>query len=200
FTPNAVCSQLSKVPVLGAFVQCIVKIAAMRDENLRRLDLNLLRALVVLLEERHVTRAAERCFLSQPAMSRTLARLPDTFGDEVLVRPGRAYERTPRGQRLLAELEMLLPRLDSLWQAGGFDPALCEECFQMALIDHACIVVLPDLVQRVAAAAPRARLEVAPWHDRRIEDLEAGRRGLGLCGDVAAGTLGHEGHLVDDCA
>ena len=170
----------------------------MRDEHLRRLDLNLLRALVVLLEERHVTRAAERCSLSQPAMSRTLGRLRETFGDELLVRHGRAYEPTPRGQRLLAELETLLPRLESLWQAEGFDPTLCKERFQVAMTDHACMVVLPDLVQRVATAAPRARLEVTPWRDRRFEDLEAGRLDLVLDVAGAPATLVSETLFVDD--
>jgi len=170
----------------------------MHDEHLRRLELNLLRALVVLLEERHVTRAAERCSLSQPAMSRTLERLRETFGDELLVRHGRAYERTPRGQRLLAELETLLPRLESLWQAEAFDPSLCKERFQVAMTDHACIVVLPDLVQRVAAAAPRARLEVTPWRDGRFEDLEAGRLDLVLDVAGAPTTLVSETLFVDD--
>ena len=50
----------------------------MREVHLRNVDLNLLLALYALLEERHVTRAAERCFLSQPAMSRALERLCET--------------------------------------------------------------------------------------------------------------------------
>ena len=44
----------------------------MPDAHLRNVDLNLLHALHALLEERHVTRAAKRSFLSQPAMSRAL--------------------------------------------------------------------------------------------------------------------------------
>jgi len=68
----------------------------MHDVHLRQVDLNLLSTLYALLEERHVTRAAKRCFLSQPAMSRSLERLRDTFGDELLIRTGRIYERTRR--------------------------------------------------------------------------------------------------------
>ena len=60
------------------------------------LDLNLLRPLWVLLEERHVSNAAERLGISQPGMSRTLQRLRSTLGDELLVRRGgRRYERSP---------------------------------------------------------------------------------------------------------
>ena len=76
----------------------------MREVHLRNLDLNLLQPLYELLKERHVTRAAKRSFLSQPAMSRALERLREMFGDPLLVRSGRAYERTARGERVLQEL------------------------------------------------------------------------------------------------
>jgi LysR family nod box-dependent transcriptional activator len=62
--------------------------------NLRQFDLNLLVALDALLKERNVTRAAERLYLSQPAMSGILSRLRQAFGDELLVRVGRNLEMT----------------------------------------------------------------------------------------------------------
>ena len=62
--------------------------------NLRQFDLNLLVALDALLTERNVTRAGERLFLSQPAMSGILARLRHAFHDELLVRVGRNLELT----------------------------------------------------------------------------------------------------------
>src|SRR5438874_13265479 len=88
--------------------------SSMREVHLRNLDLNLLVPLHALLEERHVTRAAKRCFLSQPAMSRALERLREMFGDVLVVRSGRAYERTVRGERVLHELESLMPRLEAM--------------------------------------------------------------------------------------
>src|SRR6516164_10072350 len=94
----------------------------MREVNLRNVDLNLLHALRALLEERHITRASKRCFLSQPAMSRALERLREMFGDALLIRSGRGYERTVRGDHLLRELQSLLPRLESLVRGEEFDP------------------------------------------------------------------------------
>lgn len=82
----------------------------MREAHLRDLDLNLLHALQALLVERHVTRAAKRCFLSQSAMSRALDRLRQVFGNPLLVRRARAYERTVRGEHVLQELEALANR------------------------------------------------------------------------------------------
>jgi hypothetical protein len=63
------------------FGRCIVRMSLMRDVLLLNLDLNLIYPLHALLEECHVTRAAKRSFLSQPAMSRALERLRDMFGD-----------------------------------------------------------------------------------------------------------------------
>src|SRR6201993_3773320 len=105
---------------------------AMRHTHLRHVDLNLLLALHALLEERHVTRAAKRCFLSQPAMSRALDRLREVFGDPLLVRTGRAYERTPRGERVLRELESIMGRLGAMVQGEEFSPARSRERFRVA--------------------------------------------------------------------
>src|SRR5262249_56184946 len=93
-------------------VSCIVRMSLMRDVHLRNLDLNLIYPLQALLEECHVTRAAKRSFLSQSAMSRALERLRDMFGDPLLVRNARSHQRTVRGERLLRELESLMPRLE----------------------------------------------------------------------------------------
>jgi DNA-binding transcriptional LysR family regulator len=155
----------------------------MRYAHIKKVDLNLLHPLAVLLEEKHVSRAARRCFLSQPAMSRVLERLRETFGDELLIRSGRGYERTSRGERLLKELESFWPKLESLLTAEEFDPALRQDRFQVMMTDHACAVLLPHLIRRVTRVAPKSRLEVLPLNDRRFEDIEAGR--LDLLLDVA---------------
>ena len=83
--------------------------------NLRQFDLNLLVALDVLLTECSVTRAGERLFLSQPAMSGTLSRLRHVFHDELLVRAGRELQLTELAAGLanpvhecVLEIEVLL--------------------------------------------------------------------------------------------
>src|SRR5882724_2034066 len=141
-----------------SFEKCIVGIRVMREVHLRNVDLNLLHALHALLEERHVTRAAKRCFLSQPAMSRALDRLRETLGDPLLVRTGRAYERTPRGDSLLRELQSLLPRLESMVRGQDFDPQRSQERFRLAVTDHASITLMPPLIRRIRSAAPDIRL------------------------------------------
>jgi DNA-binding transcriptional LysR family regulator len=112
----------------------------MREVHLRNVDLSLLQPLHALLEERHVTRVATRSFLSQPTMSRALERLREMFGDPLLVRSGRAYERTVHGERVLRELESLMPRLEAMVRGEDFDPARSRERFRVAMTDHASMI------------------------------------------------------------
>jgi DNA-binding transcriptional LysR family regulator len=147
----------------------------MRDTHLRQVDLNLLLALHALLEERHVTRAAKRCFLSQPAMSRALERLREMFGDALLIRSGRAYERTVRAESLLGELQSLLPRLEAMVRGEEFDPQRSQERFRLAVTHHASITLIPPLIRRIRTEAPDVRLDVSQWEERAYDAVISGR-------------------------
>src|ERR1700741_3536995 len=127
----------------------------MRKTHLRNVDLNLLRTIQPLLEERHISRAAKRAFLSQPAMSRALNRLRATFGDPLLVRSDGAYERTPRAERVLRETEAIMRRLNALVDDQEFIPAQSRERFRIAMTDHGSTTLLPTRPERLLGAAPR---------------------------------------------
>jgi len=149
-----------------------------RDEHPspRQLDLNLLRPLQALLEERHVSRAAVRCGMSQPAMSRILERLRDLLHDELIVRASGSYVRTPRGEQLLSDLDSILERIDSALENESFDPARFEGTFRIATTDYISIVVVPLLIADLEGLAPLATLAVTMWDDGRgFDELEAGR-------------------------
>ena len=81
--------------------------------DLRRIDLNLMVILDALLAEKHVTRAAARLHLSQPAVSHALARLRDVLGDPLLVRQGGTLVPTARA------LELTTPLAEALEKASG---------------------------------------------------------------------------------
>jgi DNA-binding transcriptional LysR family regulator len=157
----------------------------MRDVHIRNLDLNLLQPLRALLEERHVTRAAKLCYLSQPAMSRALERLRRMFGDPLLIRSGRSYERTVRGERLLQEVQSVLLRLEAMVQGEKFDPSQSREHFRLAMTDHASMIILPALMKQIRAIAPGVRVETAAWNNRRYEDVAAGRLDTALSAEAA---------------
>jgi DNA-binding transcriptional LysR family regulator len=157
----------------------------MRDVHIWNLDLNLLHPLHALLEERHVTRAAARCFLSQPAMSRALERLREMFADPLIVRSGRIYERTARGERLLQEVEAIIPRLEAMVRGKEFEPMRSRERFRVAMTDHASMILMPALLDQIRAAAPNVRVESSAWSNRGYEEVAAGRLDLALSAEVA---------------
>src|SRR5882757_900182 len=157
----------------------------MRDVHIRNLDLNLLQPLRALLEERHITRAAKLCYLSQPAMSRALERLRRMFGDPLLTRSGRSYERTARGERLLQEVQSLIPRLEAMVQGEQFVPSRSRERFRLAMTDHASMVILPALMNQIRAIAPNVRVEASAWNYRCYEEVAAGRLDVALSAEAA---------------
>jgi DNA-binding transcriptional LysR family regulator len=155
----------------------------MRITHLRQADLNLLIVFTVLAEERNVTRAAARLLLSQPAVSRALQRLRDMFNDDLLIRTASGYEPTPKGERLLHELESMLPRLDRLLSGTDFDPATEETAFRIAATDHASHVLCPLLCRTVLASAGKVSFHFVPLHDGTFEAIEKGRIDLLLNAD-----------------
>jgi DNA-binding transcriptional LysR family regulator len=157
----------------------------MRDVHTRNLDLNLLQPLRALLEERHITRAAKLCYLSQPAMSRALERLRQMFGDPLLTRSGRSYERTARGERLLQDVQSLIPRLEAMVRGEQFDPSRSRERFRLAMTDHASMIILPALMDQIRAIAPNVRIEASAWNNQRYEEVAAGRLDAALSAEAA---------------
>ncbi len=119
--------------------------------NLRSIDLNLLVALDALLTERHVTKAAERVGLSQPAMSNALSRLRAMFEDELLVRTTTGMKPTPRASELAEPLRQVLRQVERVMVSdAGFDASQTERTFTIRMSDILACLLLP----RLAAARP----------------------------------------------
>ena len=161
----------------------------MRVTQLRQADLNLLIVFTVLAEERNVTRAAARLFLSQPAVSRALQRLRDMFHDDLLIRTANGYETTPKGQRLLQDLATILPRLDRLIAGGDFDPSTENATFRIATTDHAAHVLVPLLCNSVLSKPTKVDFSFVPLHAGQYEALEKGRLDLVLNADHDTSTF-----------
>ncbi|MCF4998913.1 LysR family transcriptional regulator [Pseudomonas syringae] len=129
--------------------------------DLRRIDLNLLVILDALLSEQHVTRAAERLHLSQPAVSHALARLRDLLGDPLLVRAGSTLAPTARALELVAPLAEALAQVQSLLAPNTFDPASARRTFRVAMSDYGAAIILPNLIRTLRREAPGIDLQIS---------------------------------------
>src|SRR5947208_7756297 len=109
---------------------------SMRLEKLRQADLNLLVAFAAIAEEKSITAAASRLFLSQPAVSRALQRARAMFQDDLLVRSPNGFELTLRGRKILDELEGLLPTMENLIAPPLFHPMPCKSDYRISYADN----------------------------------------------------------------
>ena len=158
----------------------------MRITQLRQADLNLLVVFAVFAEERNVSRAAERLLVSQPAISRALQRLRDMFHDDLFVRTAVGYELTPQGQRLLQELEVMLPKLDRLLSGSSFDPSVEPASFRLAVTDNAAAVLVPVLCREVLPIAKKVRFDFVAWHKGSFDEVTHGSVDLAFSADFDA--------------
>lgn len=143
--------------------------------DFKNFDLNLLRALDVLLEEANVSRAARRLNLSQPATSGALARLRGALNDRLLIRRGNRMILSKLAEQLQPEVRRLLGDIEqTLSAAGGFNPAVSKRVFRVAANDYAAFILLPALAGRIRLGAPNVVVEVMPLYDRIDDRLNEG--------------------------
>ena len=126
--------------------------------RLAHTDLNLLVALQVLMEERNVTRAAERLDVSQPALSKTLQKLRDYFDDELFTQTAHGLIPTPRAEQLGKGLPEAMKLLGDLLEPDEFDPATYQGTFRIAMPPLYAEVLLPGLLETMLQDAPGVQL------------------------------------------
>ena len=159
-------------------------------------DLNLLAALDVLLQERSVTRAAHRLRLSTSAMSRTLSRLREALGDPVLVPAGRAMVPTPHAEAIAEQVRTLSAGVQAVLRPPQpVDPRSMDREFTIRANEAFTQLYAAKLSAAVSAAAPGVRLRFVPKPDKDIGPLRDGTIDLeigviaGDGGELRAQTL-----------
>lgn len=129
--------------------------------NLAAVDLNLLVVFDALMSEQHVTRAAAKIGLSQPATSSALSRLRSVFQDELFVKTSRGVMPTPRAVSLVEPIRQALLHIQSaLSNEQQFVPALSERTFRLGMDDYAELVFLPNFLRKVESVAPKVKFQV----------------------------------------
>ena len=144
----------------------------MISRKMIRTDLNLLVALQILLEERNVTRAAERLSVSQPALSKTLQKLRDSFEDELFTRTAHGLIPTPRAEALAAELPSLLETIEGVLGNEDFSPDTYVGSFKLLLPPILSESLLPGLMAELSEKAPGVQIitaEVTPDFQEQLK-------------------------------
>jgi len=127
----------------------------MNRNDLRKADINLMVVFETLMQERNVTRAAEKLFLGQPTISAALNRLRSLLNDPLFIRVGHRMEPTARALEIIQHLS---PALDAMSLAlsltRDFDPANSTITFRIGLSDDVEFGLLPTLLRALREEAP----------------------------------------------
>lgn len=158
-----------------------------------RLDLNLLELFESVWRTRNLTATGERLGLSQPAVSRGLARLRETYGDELFVRQQRGVQPTPFAQTLAEPVSAALAIVRRTIEKPSFSAAEDTRRFCIALSDIGERYFLPRLAAWLAGHAPRVSIDtVSPSRGDLLTGLSSGEI------DLAVGFLPGLGKQVQD--
>jgi DNA-binding transcriptional LysR family regulator len=150
--------------------------------KLSAIDLNLLVAFDALLSEGSVSEAAKRIGLSQPAMSKRLARLRTLFRDDLFLRSGDGVRPTERALDVADSIRSALRQVEDVF--GGytrFDAGRSTRILRIATTDNAAATFIPRVMGMLRAQAPRMALIVRALDRREIVNgLERGEIDLAL--------------------
>ena len=139
---------------------------------MKPLDTHMLACLDALVSEGHVSRAAARMGIGQPAMSEVLARLRRAFDDPLLVRTRQGMTPTPRAQHAAAKAREALGLLEEALKGGGrIDPATVAITLRIVALSSLAFSMLPRLVRRLEQQAPGVRVQARQGDVRRTREM-----------------------------
>ncbi|MCS3468914.1 LysR family transcriptional activator of mexEF-oprN operon [Pseudomonas sp. JUb42] len=155
----------------------------MNRNELRKADINLMVVFETLMQERNVSRAAEKLFLGQPTISAALNRLRGLFNDPLFIRVGHRMEPTARANEIIRHLS---PALDAMSMALSltreFDPASSTMTFRIGLSDDVEYSLLPTLLRALREEAPHIVIVVKQVNYWNVSELlVSGEITAGVC-------------------
>jgi DNA-binding transcriptional LysR family regulator len=146
-----------------------------------QIDLRSLRSFIVVAEELHFSRAAERLGIAQPPLSQQIRRLEDKVGCPLFVRGTRNVQITEAGRSLLQSayriFEQLGYGLDTARRVGRGELGRLRVAFPTSLT----LTILPSIIRRFRDMFPDVALELQEIPTTpQIEALHAGTIDIGF--------------------
>ena len=123
-------------------------------------DLNLFLTFEVIYTERNLTKTAEILGITQPAVSNALARLRNTFNDELFIRTTKGMIPTPVAQNMITDIRNALNLMrSSIADSESFNPKTADNIFKISIGDTSEYRLLPELIEKLSRIAPNINVE-----------------------------------------
>jgi len=140
--------------------------------DFRKIDLNLLVVFHALMQEQSVSRAAARLYLGPSAVSMSLRRLRELFGDELFIRSGASMVPSARAGELAPAIAQLLEGAHRLvYRSGAFNPNEVAHVFRLGASETCEAGVVSLLLAELRRLAPLASLVVRSIDATRVAGM-----------------------------
>ena len=137
------------------------------------MTLNELRYIVAVANERNFGRAAQRCFVSQPALSVAIQKLEKELGARLFERGKGEITITPVGRRIVEQAQRVLEEAAQISQIARTGRNPLAGTLKLGAIFTVAPYLLPDLIPALHDLAPEMPLDL---EENLTEQLEAGLR------------------------
>ncbi|GLO62543.1 LysR family transcriptional regulator [Vibrio sp. MACH09] len=162
------------------------------------IDLNLLRTFLVLSQELNTRKAAERLYVSQPAISQALQKLRAQLGDTLFVKAPNGLKATPYAEQLAMDITPYLNGLSgALNKNREFDASLLKSSIRIAVAPIALECLSGSLFRHFSKVAPNCTLELVAWKSDSINYIQSDEITLGISQNQEAIQSVHIEPLID---
>ena len=124
------------------------------------MTLNELRFIVAVAQERNFRRAAEKSFISQPALSLAIQKLEEELGLKIFERGKSEIKITPAGNAIVEQAQRVLEEVELLRQIAAQGQNQLATPLRIGIIHSVGPYLLPDLIPALKKVAPQMPLEV----------------------------------------
>ncbi len=144
----------------------------MAKDRFLNLDLNLLKMFITLYQERNMRKAAERLFVSQPAVSKALQRLRDQLGDELFVKTHQGLRATEYANQLADKVAPILDNLSLVLNSDNqFDPSQLQGVLKLAISPFLLSSISSQLFIAIRQQAPNVQIQFLNWSKSTMTDI-----------------------------
>lgn len=153
------------------------------NSNHGSVDLSQLRYVVEVADASSFTRAAERCFVTQSALSHQIAALERELGQRLFVRSSRSVRATEAGIAFVARAREALRAIESAREDAAATAGTVIGTLRLGVIPTVTAVDVPAVLARFRAEHPHARVELRVGNsDALVADIRAGELDVAFLG------------------
>ena len=153
----------------------------MNIQQLVKTDLNLFVILYTILDERSVSKASERLYVTQSAVSRSLSKMRELFNDPLFTRSGHQLVPTPFLEEMKPLLVTTLRNANLILQPPSFAPENWHGTLRLGVTESMELLLLPKLLKYLQEHAPGMVIETSHFAMNALEELANGDLDIALC-------------------